>query len=59
MVNIEAPVDEATLNGLSTVEVELCTLKAKVEEVALIPVTVPLSIRVEVPKVVEVNQRVA
>jgi hypothetical protein len=52
-------VDEATLNGLSGVEVEDCTLNAKLEDDALIPSTVPLSISVEVPTVEEVNQRVA
>jgi hypothetical protein len=58
-VKSEAPVDDATLNGLSAVEVEDCTLKAKVEDVALIPATVPLSRSVEVPRVEAVNQRVA
>jgi hypothetical protein len=59
IVNIDTPVEEATLNGLSAVEVEDCTLNAYVEDVALIPATTPLSNRVEVPKVLIVNQRVA
>jgi hypothetical protein len=59
IVNIDAPVEDATLNGLRAVEVDDCTLKAKVDEVALIPATTPLSRRVEVPRVVAVNQRVA
>jgi hypothetical protein len=58
-VNIETPVEDATLNGLSTVDVDDCTLKAKVDDVALIPVTTPLSITVDVPRVVAVSQRVA
>jgi hypothetical protein len=58
-VNIEAPVEDATLNGLSTVVVDDCTLKAKVDDVALTPVTTPLSMIVEVPSVVAVSQRVA
>jgi hypothetical protein len=57
IVNIDTPVDEATLNGLRGVDVELCTLKAKVEDVALTPSTVPLSRSVEVPSVDEVSQR--
>ena len=59
IVKSDTPVEEATLNGLSPVDVALCTLSVKVEDVALIPSTVPLSIRVEVPTVVEVSQRVA
>ena len=59
IVKSEAPVEEATLNGLSPVEVALCTLSVKLEDVALIPSTVPLSIRVEVPTVVDVSHRVA
>ena len=59
IVNIDTTVDDATLNGLSAVVVELCTLKAKVDDVALIPATVPLSKSVEVPTVVAVSQRVA
>ena len=47
------------MNGLR-LEVEVaCTVKAKVDEVALIPATTPLSSIVEVPNVVAVNQRVA
>jgi hypothetical protein len=34
-------------------------LNANVDDVALIPATVPLSRRVEVPRVVDVNHRVA
>ena len=59
IVKSDTPVEEATLNGLSGVVVEDCTLKAKEDEDALTPKTVPLSMRVEVPTVVEVNQRVA
>ena len=44
----EAPDEEATLNGLRLEVEDGCTLKLKVEEVALIPATVPLSIKVEV-----------
>ncbi len=58
-VKSEAPDDEATLNGLSADEVDDCTLKVYDDDVALIPATVPLSISVEVPRVVDVNQRVA
>ena len=57
MVKSDVPVEEATLNGL--VEGAPCTLKVKEDEVALIPVTIPLSIKVDVPRVVGVNQRVA
>ena len=53
----EVPVDDATLNGLTPAAP--CTLKVTVDEVALIPATVPLSRSVEVPRVVVVNQRVA
>ena len=59
IVNIDTPVEEATLNGLRAVEVDDCTLKANVDDVALIPATVPLSRSVDVPRVVAVNQRVA
>ena len=59
MVKSDTPVDDATLNGLSGDDVELWTLRVKVDEVALIPSTVPLSIKVEVPNVEEVSQRVA
>ena len=59
IVKSDTPVEEATLNGLRADDVEDCTLKAKLEEDALTPRTVPLSIRVEVPTVDEVNQRVA
>ena len=57
IVKREVPVEEATLNGL--IPADPCTLKVTVEEVAFMPATVPLSKRVEVPRVVEVNQRVA
>jgi hypothetical protein len=59
IVKSDAPVEEATLNGLSAVEVEDCTLKAKDDDVALIPATVPLSRSVDVPSVDAVSQRVA
>ena len=59
IVNIDTPVDDATLNGLSAVDVDDCTLKAKVDDVALIPATVPLSRSVDVPSVVAVNHREA
>ena len=59
IVNIDTPEEDATLNGLSGDEVDDCTLKVKDEEDALIPRTEPLSIKVEVPRVFEVNQRVA
>lgn len=51
------PVDDATENGFTPARP--CTLNDTVDDVALIPATVPLSIRVEVPRVVAVNQRVA
>ena len=53
----EVPVEDATLNGLTPALP--CTLKVTVEDVALTPRTDPLSISVEVPKVVAVSQRVA
>jgi hypothetical protein len=54
----EAPVDEATLK-MSLVDPDVpCTLKATVDEVALIPATVPLSIIVPAPRVFAVTQRV-
>ena len=55
----EIPDEEATLNGLSAVDVEDCTLKAYEDDVALIPANDPLSRSVDVPRVVAVNQRVA
>jgi hypothetical protein len=58
-VNSEPPVEEATLNGLSGDEVDDCTLKVKDEEDALIPRTDPVSIKVEVPRVVSVSHLVA
>ena len=59
MVKSEDPVEDATLNGLSAVEVDDCTLNANKDEVALIPVTTPLSMSVDSPSVVEESQRVA
>lgn len=59
IVNIDTPEEDATLNGLSGDDVDDCTLKVKDEEDALIPRTEPLSIKVEVPRVLAVNQRVA
>ena len=46
-------------NGLSAVDVDDCTLNAKVDDVALIPATVPLSRSVDVPRVVADNHREA
>lgn len=51
------PVDDATENGLTPPRP--CTLKVMVDEVALIPATVPLSTKVEVPRVVADSHRVA
>jgi len=56
-VRIVAPVEDAIANGLTPDAP--CTLKVTVDEVALIPATVPLSRSVEVPRVVVVSQRVA
>jgi hypothetical protein len=56
IVKSDVPVEEATLNGLTPAAP--CTLKVTVEDVALIPATVPLSRRVDVPRVVAVSQRV-
>ena len=58
-VKSETPVEDATLNGLRGVPVEDCTLRAKDDEVALMPATVPLSSSEEVPNVVAVSHRVA
>jgi hypothetical protein len=55
----DTPVEDATLNGLSAVDVDDCTLNANVDDVALIPATTPLSRSVDVPRVVGVSQRVA
>ena len=57
IVNILAPVEDATANGLSPPRP--CTKKVKLDDVALIPVEVPLSMRVDVPSVLAVIQRVA
>jgi hypothetical protein len=54
----EAPEEEETANAELDPAVPR-TLNVTVEEVALIPTTTPLSISVDVPRVVEVNQRVA
>jgi hypothetical protein len=56
-VKKEDPDEDATLNGLTVGDA--CTLKEKVEDVALIPSTVPLSKRVEVPSVVGESHLVA
>ena len=53
----DVPVDDATLNGLTPAPP--CTLKVIVDEVALIPATVPLSRMREAPRVLAVTQRVA
>ena len=55
----EAFDDEATLKMVLVDPATPRTLKATVDEVALTPRTVPLSIRVEVPRVVAESQRVA
>jgi hypothetical protein len=56
-VKILAPVEEDTINGL--VPAVPLRLKVTVDDVALIPSTVPLSMSVEVPRVVGESQRVA
>ncbi len=57
--NIERPDDDATLKS-ARLEVEVARmLKTYEDEVALIPVNTPLSIKVEVPRVVAESQRVA
>ena len=54
-VKSDVPVEDATLNGFC---VPLpCILYVTVEDVALIPETVPLSIEIPDPSVVEVSQR--
>jgi hypothetical protein len=59
IVKSEDPDDEATLKS-PRLEVDVAwMLKTKLDEVALIPVNTPLSMSVEVPRVVEVSQRVA
>jgi hypothetical protein len=55
----DAPDEDATLNGSRTVDDEDWMLKAKRDEEALTPRTVPLSMSVDVPRVVGVSQRVA
>jgi hypothetical protein len=57
IVKSDVPVEDATLNG--SVPALPCTLNVYEEDVALIPNTVPLSIRVEVPSVVGVSHLVA
>ena len=58
-VRKDCPDEDATLNGLIADVEALCTLRAKDDEDALTPSTVPLSIRVEVPSVEEVSHLVA
>ena len=59
IVKSEAPVEDATLKS-ARLEVEVaCTLKTYEDEVALIPVNTPLSMSVDVPRVVAESQRVA
>ncbi len=59
IVKRDVPVDDATLNGLR-LEVEVArTLKTNDEDVALTPVKTPLSMSVDVPRVLAVIQRVA
>ena len=53
----DEPEEDATLNGLTPADP--CTLSVKSDDVAFTPRTEPLSIKVEVPTVVAVNQRVA
>ena len=52
-----APEEDATANGLA--EPLPWTLKVTVDDVALIPATVPLSRSVDVPSVVAERNRVA
>jgi len=56
-VNSDVPDEEATLNGLTAGAP--CTLKEYDDDVALIPATIPLSSKVEVPNVVGVSHLVA
>jgi hypothetical protein len=58
ILNTEAFDDEATLK-MSFVPAIPLTLNEIVDDVALIPATVPLSSKVDVPRVVGVTQRVA
>ena len=53
----EAPDDEATLNRLILDVDVACTLNTYEDDVALIPVTVPLSMKVDVPSVVASKKR--
>jgi hypothetical protein len=55
----DVPDVDATLNGLRLEVDDARTLNAYEDDVALIPATAPSSRRVEVPSVVDVNQRVA
>lgn len=57
IVKNDSPDEDATLNGLRTVDDELCTLNANVDDVALTPATVPLSRRLEVASVFADVQR--
>ena len=59
IVKSETPEEEATLNGLIAEVEALCTLRAKEEDEALTPRTVPLSMSVEAPRVVAVSHLVA
>lgn len=59
IVRSPIPDDDATWNGLTFCVDVACTLKTNDEDVALIPVTTPLSNSDEVPRVFVVNQRVA
>jgi hypothetical protein len=56
---IEEPVEEATLKIVLADPDVPCTLRVTVEEVAPTPSTTPLSMRVLVPRVLLVAQRVA
>jgi hypothetical protein len=55
---IDVPDDDAMLN-MSLLPAVPCKLKVTVEEEALTPKTLPLSIKVDVARVVELSQRVA
>ena len=55
----EDPVDDAMLKSVFVEPGVPCTLKVTVDDVAPTPSTVPLSMSVEVPRVLLVAQRVA
>ena len=59
IANSDAPVEDATLNGSSTVEDDDCTLRANEDDDAFTPRTTPLSNNVDVVRVVGVSHRVA